>query len=73
MIGEINVYLRGWGSYFRHGYPVKAFHTVNGFVQNRLRHHLRRRSQRGYRPPADRTWYAHLQALGLRLLSAKPH
>jgi RNA-directed DNA polymerase len=72
MIGRVNVYLRGWGAYFQHGYPAKTFHTVNGFVQNRLCHHLCRRSQRGYRRPADQTWYAHLQALGLRLLSAKP-
>jgi RNA-directed DNA polymerase len=72
LIDDLNVYLRGWRSYFHYGYPAQAFNAVNGFVQERLRHHLHRRSQRGYRPPADRTWYAHLQALGLRLLSAKP-
>jgi RNA-directed DNA polymerase len=72
MIDKLNVYLMGWECYFRHGYPAKAFHAVNGFVQDRLRHHLCRRSQRGYRPPKDQTWYAHLRALGLQLLSAKP-
>jgi len=71
LIGEVNRYLRGWGQYFRHGYPTRSFHTVNEFVAARLCRHLCRRSQRRYRPPADQTWYAHLQSLGLHLLSAK--
>jgi RNA-directed DNA polymerase len=71
LLGEINRLLRGWGQYFRHGYPYKAFHAVNTFVLDRLRQHLRRRSQRRYRPPADKTLYAHLQRLGLQPLTAK--
>lgn len=71
LIGDVNRYLRGWGQYFRHGYPAQTFHAVNGYVQERLLRHLCRRSQRRYRPPADQTWYAHLQTLGLQLLSAK--
>lgn len=71
LIGEVNRYLRGWGRYFRHGYPARAFHAVNGFAQERLVRHLCRRSQRRYRPPADQTWYAHLQTLGLQPLSAR--
>ena len=71
VIGEINRYLRGWGQYFRHGYPSKAFHTVNQFVLDRLVHHLCRRSQRRFRRSADQTWYALLQHLGLQLLSTK--
>lgn len=71
LIGEVNRYLRGWGQYFRHGYPAQAFHTANGFAQDRLVRHLQRRSQRRFRLPADRTWYAHLQSLGLQLLSTK--
>jgi RNA-directed DNA polymerase len=71
LIGEVTRYLRGWGQYFHHGYPAKTYHAVNGYVQERLVHHLCRRSQRRYRPPADQTWYAHLQSLGLQLLSAK--
>jgi RNA-directed DNA polymerase len=69
VIGEINRYLRGWGQYFRHGYPAQAFHHVNGFVQDRLVRHLCRRSQRRFRRPADQTWYAQLQRLGLQLLT----
>jgi RNA-directed DNA polymerase len=71
LIGEINRDLRGWGQYFRHGYPAKAFHAVNGFVQMRLVRHLNRRSQRRFRRPADHTWYALLQSLGLQPLVAK--
>lgn len=71
LLGRVNCYLRGWGSYFRHGYPAHAFRTANHFVQTRLIHHLHRRSQRPYRLPADQSWYAHLQVLGLQLLSAR--
>jgi RNA-directed DNA polymerase len=65
MIGEVNCWMRGWAAYFRHGYPRKAFRQVNYFVFGRLAGHLRRRSQRPFRPPEGRSLYAHLQALGL--------
>lgn len=69
MIAEVNRFLRGWGGYFRHGYPRESFDKLNGYVVERLRRHLKRRSQRRYRAPAGRTFYAHLvQDLGLRLL-----
>jgi RNA-directed DNA polymerase len=71
LIGEINRYLIGWEHYFRPGYPARTFHAANGFVQFRLWRHLRRRSQRRYRLPADQTWYAHLQQLGLHRLATK--
>jgi RNA-directed DNA polymerase len=68
MIGEINRWMKGWSGYFRHGYPRDSFRAINRFVLLRLTHHLRRRSQRPYRPPEGETFYAHLQRLGLRLL-----
>jgi RNA-directed DNA polymerase len=69
VIGAVNRFLKGWGGYFRHGYPRKSFNKLNGYVVERLRHHLKRRSQRRYRAPEGRTFYAHLvQDLGLRLL-----
>jgi len=71
LIGEVNRYLRGWGQYFRHGYPAQAFHAVNHFVQDRLCRHLCRRSQRRFRRGVGQTWYARLQDLGLQPLSAK--
>jgi RNA-directed DNA polymerase len=68
VLANVNDFLRGWGRYFGLGYPRKAFRRLNWHVLNRLIHHLQRRSQRPYRPPAGTTFYAHLQALGLRLL-----
>jgi RNA-directed DNA polymerase len=68
MLGSVNRWLRGWGYYFRHGYPRKAFREINWFTCQRLIHHLRRRSQRPFRRPEGVSFYAHLQALGLRPL-----
>jgi RNA-directed DNA polymerase len=70
VVRDANRFLGGWGNYFRHGYPAVTFHKLNGFVVSRLTRHLQRRSQRPYRPPAGETYYAHLQRLGLRLLTA---
>ena len=68
MVGEVNSWLRSWANYFRHGYPRMAFRNVNRFTRERLTRHLRRRSQRPSRPGKETTYYAHLQALGLRNL-----
>jgi RNA-directed DNA polymerase len=68
VIGEVNRWLRGWGGYFRHGYPSEAFRELNWHVERRLGRHLRRRSQRAYRVPAGESVHAHLQRLGLQLL-----
>jgi RNA-directed DNA polymerase len=68
MIDDINRWSKGWGGYFRHGYPRKCFRDLNRFLQLRSARHLRRRSQRAYRTPAGESFYAHLQRLGLRLL-----
>ena len=69
VIAEVNRFLKGWGGYFRHGYPRASFDKLNGYVVERLRRHLKRRSQRPYRAPEGRTFYAHLvHDLGLRLL-----
>ena len=65
LIGTINRQLRGWGQYFGRGYWKDAFHEVNLHVQTRLKQHLRHKSQRPYRLPDGRTYYQHLQTLGL--------
>jgi RNA-directed DNA polymerase len=65
LIGKLNRHLRGWANYFRLGYSRKAFRQINTQVRLRLARHLRRRSQRSWRPPAGRSVYAHLQHLGL--------
>jgi RNA-directed DNA polymerase len=68
MIGEVNRLLRSWSRYFAHGYPRLAFRKINWFVNHRLYHHLRRRSQRPFRPPEGVTFPTHLQSLGLEFL-----
>jgi RNA-directed DNA polymerase len=65
LIEEINRHLAGWSNYFRYGYPRKAFRQINRFVRSRLVVHLKRRSQRPFRPPEGVTFYEHLNKLGL--------
>jgi len=65
LIGMLNVHLKGWANYFRLGYPRKAFRSINTFVRDRLVRHLRRRSQRPYRPPGDVSYYEFLARSGL--------
>lgn len=68
LISELNVWSRGWAGYFSHGYPREAFREVERFLMLRLTKHLQRRSQRPFRPPDGKTFYAHLKALGLQFL-----
>jgi RNA-directed DNA polymerase len=65
LIDEINRHLRGWREYFKLGYPRRAFRKIGWFVRERLIRHLRRRSQRPFRPPEGTTWYQQLTQLGL--------
>ena len=68
LIEEINRHLRGWANYFSQGYPRKEFRTINTYVRLRLFYHLRRRSQRPFRPPEGVTQYNHLKKMGLVML-----
>lgn len=68
LIAGLNRHLKGWGNYFRYGYPRRAFDKINEHVQVCLRQNLRRRSQRPFRPPEGVTDYANFQRLGLKLL-----
>ncbi len=65
LIRRVNRFLVGWENYFRHGYPAQSFRDLNGFVLERLTHHVRRRSQRPFRPPEGVSYYAHFHELGL--------
>ena len=68
LIQELNRQLTGWSNYFRYGYPRVAFRKINSHVQIRLACHLRRRSQRRFRPPEAQSLYEHLALLGLMRL-----
>jgi RNA-directed DNA polymerase len=63
VIGEINIQLIGWANYFRQGYPRVAFRAINTY--ERLRRHVRRRSQRPFRPPKGVSFYELFARLGL--------
>ena len=65
LVRELNVQLTSWANYFKLGYPRKSYRLINSYVRERLTIHLRRRSQRPFRPPEGRTYYEHLQRLGL--------
>ena len=65
LIGDLNRHLSSWATYFSYGYPRRAFGQINSYVQWRLWKHLRRRSQRPYRPPPGTTVYAQMHRLGL--------
>lgn len=66
MIRQLNRHLVGWGNYFGGlGYARKELREINSYVRMRLTRHLRRRSQRPFRPPKGVSFYKHFQALGL--------
>jgi RNA-directed DNA polymerase len=65
MIEWVNRHLEGWANYFSHGYSRMAKRHVNSFVRERLVRHLRRRSQRPFRPPKGVTYYQQLARMGL--------
>jgi RNA-directed DNA polymerase len=75
LIARINRTLRGWQGYFSQGYAHQVYRDVDSFTLRRLRSHLHRRSQRGYKKPKDVRWWDHLQRLGwlpLQKCAVKP-
>lgn len=67
LIADLNRHLKGWRAYFQLGYPSRAFRQIGWYVCQRLYRHLRRRSQRPFRPPEGTTWYRQLLEFGLVL------
>ena len=65
LITELNRHLRGWAKYFSLGYPRQALRDINAYVLRRLAQHLKRRSQRGWKRPADESDYHYFARLGL--------
>ena len=68
LIREVNRHLKGWANYYNYGYPRKAFREINQYAMLRMYRHLRRRSQRRYRPPKGVTFYRHMRQMGLQYL-----
>jgi RNA-directed DNA polymerase len=69
LIEELNRQRKGWAAYFSIGYPISAYRQLDWYVRNRLWQHLRRRSQRPFRPKQGKSLYQHLHDLGLVLLA----
>lgn len=71
VIQEVNRYLEGWSGYFSLGHPFTTFAKMDYFVAERLRKHLQKRSQRGYKKGEEQTWYQVFKGLGLIRLTSK--
>lgn len=65
LIEQLNRHLKAWSNYFRPGYSRDTFRQINSYVRMRLSLHLRRRSQRPWRPAESTSVYAHFAHLGL--------
>jgi RNA-directed DNA polymerase len=65
LIKELNRHLGGWANYFSYGYPRKGFRETNVYVRQRLTQHVRRRSQRPFRPPQGVSYHEHFNRMGL--------
>jgi RNA-directed DNA polymerase len=69
LVEQVNRQHRGWKQYFSFGRPRRAYRAINAYTVARLTKHLRRRSQRPFRPPNGMTYYSFLtQRMGLGLL-----
>jgi RNA-directed DNA polymerase len=70
VVTRVNVFLRGWLRYFSKGHPARARWNLVRFAEERIAAHLRRRSQRPYRPPDGVPLQKHAHDLGLLALAA---
>jgi RNA-directed DNA polymerase len=71
LIGKINNFTTGWGSYFMLGQPNRVFRAMDNYVRIKVTNHLKRRSEREHRKPKKLTWYAYLKKRGLQRLSER--
>jgi len=71
VIWRLNWHLHGWSRYFNLGYPQRAFREIDSYTRECLRRHFRRRSQRPYRVPTDKTLYQVLTEWGLARLASR--
>jgi RNA-directed DNA polymerase len=56
VIGRLNQFLRGWGSYFRTGNAAQKFNQIDYYVVGRLRGLLVKRYGRHLRPGQTTAW-----------------
>jgi RNA-directed DNA polymerase len=65
MVERVNRAIRGWLQYFSKGHPANARWNLVRYAEERIATHLRRRSQRPYRPPEGVNLFQHAHDLGL--------
>ena len=65
LTAELNRHLKGWANYYCYGYPRKVFREINSYTRERMTKHLKRRSQRAYKVPKGKSYYKHLEEMGL--------
>ena len=65
LVERLNKHLKGWKNFFDFGYPAVAFGEIDSYVEYRLTQHLKRRSQRPFRPPEGVGYYEQIQRFGL--------
>ena len=73
LIEELNRHLEGWKNYVDFGYPAVAFGEINSYIRYRLTQHLRRRSQRPFRPPEESATTNRSSVLGWCVYKAGSH
>jgi RNA-directed DNA polymerase len=66
LLAGVTRQLQGWGQYFCYGHCAHPFRQINFYTERLLYCHLRRRSQRGYKPAQDVPFGRHLAQLGLQ-------
>jgi hypothetical protein len=72
LIEQLNRHLRGWKNYYGKWHCGAAMKRINWYVENRLRRHLRRRSQRPWRSVLWRSLSLHRrQSLASKPLSRR--
>lgn len=65
VVENLNRFLRGWLQYYSFGHRRQARWDLVRFAEQRVARHLRRRSQRPYRPPEGVSLFQHAHDLGL--------
>lgn len=72
VVKEMNDFLHGWAGYFDYGYARTALRKIDWHARNSLTRHMKRRSQRPYRPPKGVSWYRHLtESMNLTRLAGR--
>ena len=65
LVQHLNRQVQGWAAHYRFGWYADAMRHINFYLHQRLKQHLRNRSQRPFRPPEGASYYQHFRKLGL--------